>query len=211
MTSGPASSPLRERTRRAVRAELIDAAQDLFVAQGYEGTTVDQIAAAVGMSRRSFFRYFASKDDLVLGKYDAMADQLVEALHSRPSDEPLWVSLRRVLDGVVDYATDPTKAPRMAAMERIVQTNDALRASYLQRLDAIQGALVTAARERARASGHAWDDASPAPAAAVGAAFACVRTANDLAASTGRSLSDLLDDAFSQLGAVVSAPAGPPA
>ncbi len=72
-------------------------------------------------------------------------------------------------------------------------------------------ALVAAARERARASGHAWDDASPAPAAAVGAAFACVRTANDLAASTGRSLSDLLDDAFSQLGAVVSAPAGPPA
>jgi AcrR family transcriptional regulator len=209
MATEPTTSPLRERTRRAVRAELIDAAQDLFVAQGYEGTTVDQIAAAVGMSRRSFFRYFTSKDDLVLGKYDAMADQLAEALHARPADEPLWDSLRRVFDGVVDYTTDPAKAQRMAAMERIVQGNDALRASYLQRLDAIQGALVDAARERAQAAGYAWEDADPAPAAAVGAAFACMRIANDLAASTGRDLSELLDEAFGQLSVIVSAPAGP--
>jgi AcrR family transcriptional regulator len=209
MATEPTTSPLRERTRRAVRAELIDAAQDLFVAQGYEGTTVDQIAAAVGMSRRSFFRYFASKDDLVLGKYDAMADQLADALNARPTGEPLWISLRRVFDGVVDYATDPAKAQRMAAMERIVQTNDALRASYLQRLDAIQGALVDAARERAHAAGRAWNDADPAPAAAVGAAFACMRTANDLAASTGRDLSELLDETFGQLAAIVSAPTAP--
>nr|WP_195969097.1 TetR/AcrR family transcriptional regulator [Cellulomonas hominis] len=192
-----------------MRAELIDAAQDLFVAQGYEGTTVDQIAAAVGMSRRSFFRYFASKDDLVLGKYDAMADQLAEALHARPADEPLWDSLRRVFDGVVDYATDPATAQRMAAMERIVQSNDALRASYLHRLDAIQGALVDAARERAQAAGHPWEPADPAPAAAVGAAFACMRTANDLAAGTGRDLSELLDETFGQLAAIVCAPAAP--
>lgn len=209
MVTEPTTSPLRERTRRAVRAELIDAAQDLFVAQGYEATTVDQIAAAVGMSRRSFFRYFASKDDLVLGKYDAMADQLAEALHARPVEEPLWDSLRRVFDGVVDYATDPAKAQRMAAMERIVHANDALRASYLQRLDTIQGALVDAARERAHAAGHAWRDADPAPAVAVGAAFACMRTANDLAASTGRDLSELLDETFGQLATIVSAPTEP--
>lgn len=211
MATEPTTSPLRQRTRRAVRAELIDAAQDLFVAQGYEGTTVDQIAAAVGMSRRSFFRYFASKDDLVLGKYDAMADQLADALRARPADESLWSSLRRVFDGVVDYATDTAKAQRMAAMERIVRDGDALRASYLQRLDAIQGALVEVARERARAAGHAWDDADPAPAAAVGAAFACMRTANDLAASTGRDLSELLDEAFGRLAAIVSAPTAPSA
>ena len=204
MATDGTASPLRERTRRAVRAELIDAAQDLFVVQGYEGTTVDQIAAAVGMSRRSFFRYFASKDDLVLGKYDAMADQLVEALRARPADEALWESLRRVFDCVVDYASDPGRAERMEAMERIVQTDDALRASYLQRLDAIQSALVTAARERARAAGRGWDDADPAPAAAVGAAFACMRAANDLAAGTGRDLSGLLDEAFHRLAALVS-------
>lgn len=204
MDTGSTTSPLRERTRRAVRAELIDAAQDLFVAQGYEGTTVDQIAAAVGMSRRSFFRYFASKDDLVLGKYDAMADQFVEALRARPADEPLWESLRRVFDGVVDYVAAPGKADRMAAMEVVVQTDDALRASYLQRLDAIQGSLVAAARERALAAGRPWDEADPAPAAAVGAAFACMRTAHDLAAGTGRNLSGLLDEAFGRLAALVS-------
>jgi AcrR family transcriptional regulator len=206
MVAERTGSALRERTRRAVRSELIDAAQDLFVAQGYEGTTVDQIAAAVGMSRRSFFRYFASKDDLVLGKYDAMADQLVEALDARPADEPLWHSLRRVFDGVVDYAADPARAARMAAMEQIVQAEGALRASYLQRLDGIQTALVAAARARASASGRPWDDGDPAPEAAVGAAFACMRTANDLAATTGRDLSGLLDEAFDRLAALTSAP-----
>ena len=210
MTGATSTTPLRERTRRAVRAELIDAAQDLFVAQGYERTTVEQIASAAGMSRRSFFRYFASKDDLVLGKYDAMSDQFVEALRARPADEPLWESLRRVFDGVVDYVADPGRADRAAAMEAVVQADDALRAAYLQRLDAMQKAVVLTARERARAAGRAWEDADPAPDAAVGAAFACMRSAHDLAASSGRELADLLDATFRRLTDVVSEPAGVP-
>jgi AcrR family transcriptional regulator len=49
-------------------------AQDLFVAQGYDETTIDDIAAAAGLSRRTLFRYFASKEDLVLGKYEILGD-----------------------------------------------------------------------------------------------------------------------------------------
>src|SRR6266545_7692516 len=61
--------PVRERTRRAVRDELTQLAKDLFVEKGYDETTIDDLAAAAGMSRRTFFRYFASKEELVMGKY----------------------------------------------------------------------------------------------------------------------------------------------
>src|SRR6266508_2848864 len=53
--------PVRERTRRAVRGELAQLAAGLFVEKGYDETTIDDLAAAAGMSKRTFFRYFASK------------------------------------------------------------------------------------------------------------------------------------------------------
>jgi AcrR family transcriptional regulator len=103
-----------------VRAELTMLAQDLFVAQGYDETTVDDIAAAAGMSRRTLFRYFASKEDLVLGKYEILGDRLAEALAARPHDEPIWLSLRRAFDIVVEYFADDPDATRAVAMERII-------------------------------------------------------------------------------------------
>jgi AcrR family transcriptional regulator len=203
MSNEPATVGLRERNRRAVRAELIEAAQDLFVAQGFEATTVDQIAAAVGMAKRTFFRYFPSKEDLVLGKYDATAERLVDALEARPLDEPVWTSLRRVFDYVVDYTADAGSAARMAELDRVIQADPSLRASYLQRLNAMEVALADAVRRRAEAAGEPWVDDDPRPAAIVGAAFACVRAASAVAATSGRELAAVLDDAMAGV-----APAG---
>ena len=67
MTTGEPTPGLRERTRRAVHREIAEAGMALFLDQGFEETTVDQIAEAAGISRRSFFRYFATKEDVVLG------------------------------------------------------------------------------------------------------------------------------------------------
>jgi AcrR family transcriptional regulator len=184
---------LRERTRRAVQAELIDVAQTLFVDQGYEATTVDQIAAAAGMSRRSFFRYFASKEALVGGKPEAMVEVFVDSLRARPLDEPLWLSLRRVFDYVVDYADDADLAQRMAVMDRIVQSSDALRGAFLERLDRAQETLADLARERADERGEAWSPDDPAPRAIIGSAFACLEAARSPAQRTGEPLGPLLD------------------
>src|SRR5687767_7176479 len=60
---------------------------------------------------------FASKEDLVLGKYEILGDRLAEALAARPHDEPIWLSLRRTFDIVVEYFADDPDATRTVAME----------------------------------------------------------------------------------------------
>src|SRR6266511_6256504 len=95
--------PVRERTRRAVRDELTQLAKELFVEKGYDQTTIDDLAAAAGMSKRTFFRYFASKEELIVGKYEILGEQLAEDLAARPADEPLWDSLRQVFGRFVDH------------------------------------------------------------------------------------------------------------
>jgi AcrR family transcriptional regulator len=56
---------LREQKKAETRAALVKAAQDLFHRKGYEATTIDEIAEAAVVSRRTFFRYFPTKEDLV--------------------------------------------------------------------------------------------------------------------------------------------------
>lgn len=174
MTEDPTPS-IRDRTRRIVQAELTTIAQDLFVQQGYEGTTVDQIATAAGMSRRTFFRYFPSKDDLVIGKYDLFGDRLAEAMDARPPEEPVWESLRRTFDIVLDYVQDEQQRARNDAMERIVQSTPQLKAAYLEKLQRSQDLLVN--RVSLRVSGQPAAPSDPQPAAIVGAAFACMHAA----------------------------------
>src|SRR5690349_22549617 len=88
---------LRERTRRAVRAELANVALRLFAERGYEKTTVDDIARAAGLTKRSFFRYFPSKEDAAFSQVDVLGETVVEEIRSRPADEPPWTCLHQVL------------------------------------------------------------------------------------------------------------------
>lgn len=165
---------MRERTRRIAQTELTVVAQDLFLEHGYEATTVDQIAAAAGMSKRTFFRYFPSKDDLVIGKYDLFGDRMAEALDARPADEPVWQSMRRVFDLALDYVQDDHQRARNAAMDRIVQSTPQLAARYLEKMQRVQVLLI--GRVAARI-GIDESSADPRPAAIVGAAFACMQAA----------------------------------
>lgn len=90
---------LRERKKRRTRDALLRAALELFTSQGYEQTTVDEIVEAVGVSQRTFFRYFAGKEETVFALQEMIDDQFVEQLRSRPAHEPPLVALRNaVLD-----------------------------------------------------------------------------------------------------------------
>lgn len=197
-TMSDATPPtMRERIRRLAVVELTEVAQDLFLEQGYEGTTVDQIAAAAGMSKRTFFRYFASKDDLVIGKYDLFADRLAEAFDVRPADEPVWESLRRVFDIALDYVQDDRSRARNDGMERIVRTSPQLYARYLEKMQRVQEILID--RVAARVGSDHVSARDPRAAAIVGAAFACMQAARSawLAGDQREPFDTVLDRAMS--------------
>jgi AcrR family transcriptional regulator len=189
--------PVRERTRRAVQAELAMVARDLFLAKGYDETTIDDIAAAAGMSRRTLFRYFASKEDLVLGKYEILGDRLAEALAARAPDERIWLALRRAFDIVADYFADDPDATRTVAMERIIQSKPDLTAGQLERVSRTQAQLVDIVRERI--GRHGATDLRAA--AIVGAALSCLIAAKTtwVDSNHARPFPDLLDEAMAAI------------
>jgi len=76
------------------RSELSHLALQLFMENGFEATTIDDIALSAGIGRRTFFRYFPSKNDLPWGDFDALLAQLRVRLHELPRDQPLVESLR---------------------------------------------------------------------------------------------------------------------
>lgn len=85
------------------RAELERRALSLFAERGFEATTVDDIAAAAGIGRRTFFRYFASKNDAVWGEFDAGLESLRAHLAAAPADQPLLAALREAVLAFNDF------------------------------------------------------------------------------------------------------------
>jgi AcrR family transcriptional regulator len=106
-TITPIARGLRERKKLKTRESIQREAMRLFGKQGYEQTTIEQIAAAVEISPSTFFNYFPSKEDVVL--YDAYDPLIVSLMSERPAGEPLSVSFRIVLeamDGIFDRDRD---------------------------------------------------------------------------------------------------------
>jgi mycofactocin system transcriptional regulator len=87
----------RGRRPSTSRQDVARAALDLFLRQGYDDTTVDEIAAAVGVSRRTFFRYYDSKREVVWGEFDAELVRLADQLAAAGDDEPMMDVLRRAV------------------------------------------------------------------------------------------------------------------
>ena len=80
-----------------MQREIAAVGMELFVRQGYEQTTVDQIASSAGISRRSFFRYFPTKEDVLLGELLARGRLLADVIASRPATERPWDAMRAAL------------------------------------------------------------------------------------------------------------------
>ncbi|WP_322769714.1 TetR/AcrR family transcriptional regulator [Frankia sp. Cr1] len=188
---------LRERTRRAVRAELMTVAMDLFARKGYDATTIDEIAAAAGVSRSSFFRYFASKEDVVLDHLDALGESLAEALAQRPAGEDAWTALRRAFDVLLAYhARDPQGA---RGLRQMLDGNPALRARNLDKQCGWHDRLIPHIAARlgpAPAPDPADTGINARPEAVIGAALACLEAAKRawMAAGCRAPLDKVLDD-----------------
>ena len=141
---------LRERKRRETHRRIAETGLRLFLAQGYEGTTLDAIAAAAGISRRTFFSYFKSKDDILLVWQEAGWDGIfADLLTASPDASPLDA----VRDVLVKYASRYT-TQEMAAIDRVMRSSDTLmarkQAFYAEREQALFATLCEVWRQPER-------------------------------------------------------------
>jgi AcrR family transcriptional regulator len=199
MTSSLDGPPtLAERKRKLVRDELAEVAMKLFAANGFDATTIEAIADAAGVSRRTFFRYFEAKEDVIIEFLDELGVRLSADLAARPADEPPRVAIRAALSVFLDaFREHPEKSLVLAGM---VLDTPPLRARFLDRLDGWRVCLT--AELVARASVDPAEDMGPALAAAVAlAAFdtAMIRWIGN----GGGDLGELVDQAFARCAAAL--------
>ncbi|MET7751408.1 TetR family transcriptional regulator [Micromonospora sp. NPDC005367] len=125
---------LAERKRQLVAEELRNAALMLLATRGFDAVTVDDIVATAGMSRRTFFRYFASKEDVVVRFLADMGTDVVTELAARPENEPTSVALRRAIWRPLSGCADqPNHAERIRIVVRLILDTPALHARWLER------------------------------------------------------------------------------
>lgn len=116
---------LRERKRRERSRRIAETGLRLVLARGYEATTLDAIAAAAGISRRTFFSYFRSKEDLLLAWQSGIGEDLRAAIIAeRPDRAPLAVVLAAAERVAAGY-----DLPDQIAIERLSSSTERLRAS----------------------------------------------------------------------------------
>ncbi|MFD7021908.1 TetR/AcrR family transcriptional regulator [Promicromonospora sukumoe] len=181
---------LRDRKRQVVRTEVMEVAIDLFLRDGYEAVTVDQIASAAGLSPRSFFRYFTGKEAVFTQMIDDTGSAIAHRLEARPSHEDPWLALRRSFDEVIEMLDDPGRSlPTM----RLIYDTPVLYGGHLRK-QAQWNELLTAALT-SRSATTPSDDQRLRAGALAAAAVSCFEYSRLewVARDGGRSVGELLD------------------
>jgi mycofactocin system transcriptional regulator len=192
LSGGPAHPGRRRATSRA---ELEQAAFTLFASRGFDATTVDDIAAAAGIGRRTFFRYFPSKNDVPWGAFEDELERMRVRMKACPPEVPLMDAIRVAL---IDFnRVDPAQVPlHRRRMELILRVPTLLAHSTL-RFTAWREVVAEFVAER---TGRRPDDLAPQVIAhaVLGVSVAAYEHwLDDQAADLGT----LLDNAMRQLGA----------
>lgn len=128
---GMAETTAWDRQRTAVREEITRTAIELFLRQGFDATTIDQILESVGVSRRSFFRYFGTKEDVVLGDLVARGAAIAEALAAQPADEEPWSAIRAAFHAADETSTLDTEST--LALGRMLFDTPSLFARHIEK------------------------------------------------------------------------------
>ncbi|GAA5188454.1 TetR family transcriptional regulator [Rugosimonospora acidiphila] len=205
---GAAEPGLRERKKQRTRDALRAAAFELFARKGFEATTVEEIADAVEVSSRTFFRYFGGKDDVVLATIDDQYTDVLAAFELRPADEPVWTAMRRATAEVLArYESGETgmSAESFARVTGLVSVSPALTGRALElcttRID--EGTQLIARRMGVR------PEQDPRPALVAAVMLSAIQTATGAWRENepDTPTSVLVDRAFELLGAGIDYPA----
>jgi len=144
-TALPSALGLRERKRWQTRERLTRVAMALFLERGFEATTLDDIASAADISRRSFFHYFASKEDVVFAWQEESTAALIAAVAARPANESMLIAAENAISAMVRQL-EPGEAMAMAQLKR---DNPALQARDQVKYEKLERALAEALGKRA--------------------------------------------------------------
>ena len=141
----PGAPGLRERKRQQTRERLTQAAMALFLDRGFEATTLDDIASAADISRRSFFHYFASKEDVVFAWQEESTAGLIAAVAARPANESMLAAAENAIYAMVRQL----KPGEAIAIARLKRDNPALQARDQVKHEKLERALAEALGKRA--------------------------------------------------------------
>lgn len=147
----PAPSPatnsqegLRARKRRETMERITQAGIRLFLDRGYEATTLDDIAGAAAISRRSFFNYFSSKDDILISLQSGMGSMIANAIRkAAPGKQPI----EAVRDAVIEVCAS-VPAEDMLAIDRLMRSSETVQARKQASYVAHERTLLAALSER---------------------------------------------------------------
>ncbi|AJT67303.1 TetR/AcrR family transcriptional regulator [Streptomyces chattanoogensis] len=139
-TPTPQAAPpggLRERKKQRTRDALIRAALELFTEQGYDETTIDEIAEAVNVSQRTYFRYFANKEEVVFAVQEMVEARFLEELRERPAAEAPLTALRSAVmvawDEIGSAIESVVPVELHMRSYRMIESTPALIAAHLRR------------------------------------------------------------------------------
>lgn len=137
----------RGRPRSSSRSMLEDAAFELFLENGYAGTTVEQITQRAGVSRNTFFNYFIAKSDVFWVHVDERLSTLTEALHIASEEVPLMTSIG---DGIARLGSEfgPSQVPWVLTQYELIGSVVELQASALMRVTRVARILTNFAAKR---------------------------------------------------------------
>jgi len=125
---------------------LIKAALALFDEHGYEATTVAEIAARAGLTKRTFFRYFADKREVLFGGSEELQELLVTSVAGAPPEAGPFAAVEAGLDAVAAMFTE--RHPFARTRARIIATNPELQERELIKLESLAEAVAGALRDR---------------------------------------------------------------
>jgi AcrR family transcriptional regulator len=180
----PHGSSLRDRTRKAMRDEVASVAIKLFAEQGFDAVTTTQIAQAAGISPRSFFRYFPTKEDVVLGSLEDSGVRVRDALVARPETEGAWEALRKALSVLIEHPV--YRQENLEAIASIILNTPSIRSRDLEKYQQWEELLAPDIARRLVASETVGEDqARDSARAVIGAAITALRIATERWLRTG--------------------------
>ncbi|WP_405799682.1 TetR family transcriptional regulator [Streptomyces sp. NBC_01506] len=143
---------LRELKKRRTHDALLRVALDLFTTRGYEETTVDEIAEAVDVSQRTFFRYFASKEEVAFTIQELVERRFLTGLRQRPPSEPPFEAMHRAVlvswNDVSEAIEELVPVELHFRVYRMIESTPSLLAAHLRRAAELEEQVARVIAER---------------------------------------------------------------